>query len=191
MNGGNFTSNGQGINMSQQQLAQLISLLAKQPAANPSSPNFDPNYFSQVVSLGQGNQPTLQQQNQQVLPSSRYNIVRAVDDPSVIKPQEVEMGVANLFPSSDGEKIFVKEWNNDGLIDLRVYVLQNPELSPSVSTDESRFGEMEDRITKLEATVAKLKKQQASKPSKPKPGAKPKPKPVETVVEEVVENGEQ
>lgn len=179
----NFQNPSGGVNITQQQLATLINLLSKQPAANPSSPNFDPNYFSQVLNLGQNNQvaPNMVDPRQNgSIDASKYNLVRVVDDPSTIQAKEVVMGVDNLFPSSDGEKIFVKTWGNDGRIIPRVYVLQD-EASIGPQAEDSRIDEMEERISSLETAVAKLKSQKKST-TKPKP--KPKPQKAVTPINE-------
>lgn len=170
-------------NITNQQLADLIAMLAKQPQANPSSPYFNSTYFSKLMSLGQGatQQPAPPQENSQVVqpqpPATNYNVVRIVDDPSTIGAQEVAMGVLNLFPSSDGERIYLKAWNNDGLIEPRVYVLQNEVQPDSKTPEDPRIDEMERRILELESAVVKLKKQQASKSAKSSSKPKPKPKP--------------
>lgn len=194
----NLSGNGQGLNISNQQLAELIGMLAQQPQANPSSPQFNPTYFSRLMGLNQGStqqQPTQSVQQQVALPPSQktdYTVVRIVDDPATIGAQEVTMGMSNLFPSSDGERIYLKKWNNDGLIEPRVYVLQNEEQATSQVIEDPRFDEMEERIVRLEAVVAKLKKQQASKPSKSTSKPKPKPKPApEPVVTSAVESDEE
>lgn len=195
-----FTQPMSGNNLTSQQLGELIKLLAQQPQANPASSQFDANYWSKLVSLSQ---PSAQQEQPlvpQVQPTqetqqnaTRFNIVRIADDPSTIKVQEVEMGVTNLFPSSDGSKIFAKEWTNDGLIKPSVYVLQDTETSPPLApVDPQQFEEMQERIAKLEATVAKLKKQQSSKPvakSKPKTKTAPSAPPPATTPDDEFEGG--
>lgn len=195
-----FTQPMSGNNLTSQQLGELIKLLAQQPQANPASSQFDANYWSKLVSLSQPSVQQEQQPVQQVQPTqetqqnaTRFNIVRIADDPSTIKVQEVEMGVTNLFPSSDGSKIFAKEWTNDGLIKPSVYVLQDTEASPPlVPVDPQQFEEMQERIAKLEATVAKLKKQQSSKPvakSKPKTKTAPSAPPPATTTDDEFEGG--
>lgn len=193
---GNALSN---VQLTRDQLATLINLLSQQQKANPTSPHFDPNYFSQLMALQNPStvsQPTTPTGSGQLGAASNWNLGRVVDDPSTITAQEVPMAGSTLFPSGDGEKIYCKSWGNDGLIEPRVYVRQegtNPEPHCLESLEDPRIEEMGKRIADLEAAVIKLKKQSsksAKAPSKSK--AKPKPTPVEQVpiVEEEVIDGE-
>lgn len=162
---------GNQAGLTNQQLSALLNLLGQQPQANPTSSSFNPTYFSNLMNLA--NQPANTQPNQsQSTPppqkSPSYIIVRTVDDPSVIEAQEVSMGVSNVFPSSDGEKIYIKTWNKDGLIDTSVFVYQKDGSTTSRSIDEP-MADLEKRVSALETSVAKLKKQKAPKASKPRP----------------------
>lgn len=156
---------GNQTGLNNQQLAALLSLLGQQPQANPTSSSFNPSYFSQLMNIASqssGSQPTQQVSSSQ---TSSYVIVRTVDDPSVIEAQEVAMGVNNLFPSSDGKTIYMKKWNKEGLIDTDVFVSKK---QPNIHSDVSPISELEKRVSALEASVNKLKKQKSSRTTKPK-----------------------
>lgn len=91
------------------------------------------------------------------------------------------MGVCNVFPSTDGEYIYTKTWNKDGLIDTAVYVRQSESRSEQTTTD--KCDDLEKRVAALETAVNKLKKQKATRPAK---AVKPKTQPkAESHVEEV------
>lgn len=170
-NGGNQPVNGT-TSFTNQQLSALLNLLGQQQQANPASSSFNPNYFSQLMNLA--NQVTTNPQPQtpvpvQPSPTGNYVIVRPVPDSSVIEAQEVSMGVTNLFPSTDGQRIFGKTWNKEGLIETSVYekVVNNP-VNPG---NDISVEDLEKRVKALELSVSKLKKQKAAKP-KPKPAPK-------------------
>lgn len=171
-----------------QQLGALLQLLGKQPQANPTSSQFDPNYFSQLYSLqnqaGQQMQPVQQPLPQPVRtqPTCGYQVVKTVDDPSTIQPQEVVMGFMNLFPSNDGDKIFVKTWNTEGSIETKTYVeIQNGAKSSSKSIkktvqDHSIQDQFElfsskimARMAELELALSKIQSSNARSRSKSKP----------------------
>lgn len=163
--GGMGTQNQQ---VTPQQLAAIVQLLAKQPQANPTSMQFDPNYFSQLYSLQNQAGPQMQPAQQlppppvKPQPTCSYQVVKTVDDPSTIQPQEVVMGFMNLFPSNDGDKIFVKSWNTEGSIETKTYVeVQNGSKSSSKSTkktaqEQSVLDQFELFSSKIMARMAEL-----------------------------------
>lgn len=161
--------NAGSLNLTPQQYSTLINLLSQQPQASPTSPQFDPNYFSKLLGMqnqqmANSGQNTAMSQPQQPNPGN-YQIVRIVDDPNKIGPQEVSMGLYNIFPSSDRKHIYVKTWNNDGLIDNDVYVLQRGEVGApdkSVATDEM-YMSLSKRVDDLEASLKRIQKQRLSK----------------------------
>ena len=172
-----------------QQLAAVLQLLAKQPQANPTSTQFDPNYFSQLYSLRDQQGASLQTFPQpspppmKPQPTCSYQVVKTVDDPSTIQPQEVVMGFMNLFPSNDGDKIFVKSWNTEGSIETKTYVeVQNGSKTSSKPTKKTAQEQsMQDqfelfsskimaRMAELELTLSKIQSSNTSRSrSKPKP----------------------
>lgn len=182
--GGMGTQNQQ---ITPQQLATIVQLLAKQPQANPTSTQFDSNYFSQLYSLQNQIGPQMQPAQQpppqptRTQPTCGYQVVKTVDDPSTIQPQEVVMGFMNLFPSNDGDKIFVKTWNTEGSIETKTYVeVQNGAKSSSKSTkkivqDQSMQDQFElfsskimARMAELELALSKIQTSSARSRSKPK-----------------------
>ena len=149
-----------------QQLATLINLLAKSPQADPTSPQFNANYFSQLSNLtNQMNNPLQQPQMQPIVPkepSFNYVAVKIVDDPKTIQPNEVTMGSRNLFPSGDGEKIFMKVWNTEGLIETETYIRQpktKPTSRPKKTSEQKVDPEFSKRISELEVAISKIQKQ--------------------------------
>lgn len=171
-----------------QQLATILQLLAKQPQANPTSSQFDPNYFSQLYSMQNQAGPQLQPvqqpapQSVRTPPSCGYQVVKTVDDPSTIQPQEVVMGFMNLFPSNDGDKIFVKTWNTEGSIETKTYVeIQNGSKPPQKSTKKTPHeqfiaqdqfelfsSKIMARMAELELALSKIQSSSARSRSKPK-----------------------
>lgn len=154
-----------------QQLATLINLLAKSPQADPTSPQFNANFFSQLSSLAPQTSPILQPQPQiqpvaPKEPAFNYLAVKMVDDPKTIQPQEVTMGSRNLFPSSDGEKIFMKAWTTEGLIETETYVRQPKTRSSSrpkrSSAEQKADHDLTKRLSELELAIQKIQKQLAS-----------------------------
>lgn len=177
--GGGLMQNQQ---ITPQQLANIISLLAKQPQANPTSPQFDSNYFSQLYSLQNQASPQMQPVQQPApqpvkpQPPCSYQVVRTVDNPSKIEPQEVVMGFMNLFPSNDGDKIFVKLWNSEGSIETKTYVeIQNGSKTALKSSKKTAHEQsLQDqfdlfsnkimaRMAELELTLSKIQTQVASR----------------------------
>lgn len=190
--GGGMLQNQQ---VTTQQLANLLSLLAKQPQANPTSTQFDPNYFSQLYSMQNQVVPQVMQQTVQSQqpapvkqqPTCAYQVVKTVEDPSTIQPQEVVMGFSNLFPSIDGDKIFMKTWNNEGSIETRIYVEVKDGSKPIPkkkiqTTDQSIQSQFElfsnkilARMAEFELALEKLQHQHSST-SRSKPKSKSKTK---------------
>lgn len=154
--------------LTNQQLASLIELLSKSPQANPASPQFNANYFSQLMNLTPQVMNAAQQQPQVPPPPPRepsfnYLAVKLVDDPKTIQPQEVTMGSRNLFPSSDGEKIFMKTWNTEGLIETETYIRQPKTKSQSRSrkstAEQKAENDMNLRLSELESSIRTIQKQ--------------------------------
>lgn len=180
----------QNVQITQQQLAALLGLLAKQPKADPTSASFDPNYFAQLLAMqnqvsGQQNNLVSQPQQQNIPKQSNscsYQVVRMVDNPEKIQPQEVVMGYSNLFPSVDEDKIFLKSWNTEGSIETKVYVLEGTTRPPAKSskkpdevgklrTQFSSFSnDILSRLSDLEQSVARLQTKRRQKPKIEDPG---------------------
>lgn len=156
--------------LTNQQLASILELLAKSPQANPTSPQFNANYFSQLMNLAPQVMNAAQQQPQiQSIPqpprepSINYNVVKLVNDPIDIQPQEVIMGSRNLFPSSDGEKIFMKTWGTEGLIEMETYIRQPKTKAPSRSrkttVEQKAENDLNLRLSDLETSIRSIQKQ--------------------------------
>lgn len=151
-----------------QQLASILELLSKSPQANPTSPQFNADYFSRLMNLAPQVMNAVQQQPQAPPPPPRepsfnYLAVKSVDDPKTIQPQEVTMGSRNLFPSSDGEKIFMKTWNTEGLIETEIYIRQ-PKTKPQSRSRKSNAeqkaeNDMNLRLSELESSIRTIQKQ--------------------------------
>lgn len=176
---------GNGAGLTNQQIATLLNLLAQTPQANPSSPSFNPNVFSSLYNTSNQSAIANALQQQPLQQNSiNYTIVRSVNDPSEIGPQEVTMGVLNVFPSFSGDKIFVKSWNKEGLIENNVFVLQK-EAEKSLNPMNEDFTALEKRVKALETALAKMKKQKSAKVSTQKPSVKKQEQPsVEEIVKE-------
>lgn len=165
--------------MSLEQLAGVLSILGRQPQANPTSPLFDPNYFSQIMSiqnkLFSQTIPTqfVQSNPEPSKPTCSYQVVKMVDDPDNIQPQEVAMGFSNLFPSLDGHKIFVKSWDTEGSIKTRIYeeIKDKSDASKKVVDGNSPKNQNDDqfeafsnkimaRMERFEEAITKLQQSQ-------------------------------
>lgn len=73
------------------------------------------------------------------------------------------MGSRNLFPSSDGEKIFMKTWGTEGLIEMETYIRQ-PKTKPTTrsrkaTAEQKAENNMNLRLSELETSIRSIQKQ--------------------------------
>lgn len=82
-------------------------------------------------------------------PQSRQPVLcgRIVNDPNEIVAREVPMDGIGMFPTADGNCIYVKTWTNNGTIQTDCYLLNRPDQQPA---GPSEFDQVMNRLTKLE-----------------------------------------
>lgn len=98
------------------------------------------------------NQPSVGYSNNA---APRYVVGRAVNSPEEITAAEVPMdGFVRLFPSNDGLHVYRKEWDGDGRLNTRTYVLDEQQKPAEPSFEDrvmAHFDKLEDLIEKRDA----------------------------------------
>lgn len=135
------------------QRQELLKLLGQQPEANPTSASFEPDFFSKLMGAMQQPSPPMVQPQ----PQSDYVIVRSVENPSSIEVKDVTIGVKNVFPSTNGNEIYIKSWGKDGGINTDIFVKTNATSSGQEPVEDS-IKDLKKRVKRLESTVSRLRK---------------------------------
>lgn len=146
----------------------------------PSSAPYNGPYQNPYASQQYGNPYMAMPQNQTVQYSNnpmnnamntnraRPNIGligRAVNNENEIRPDEVPMdGNVAFFPQSDGSCIYAKYWNNNGLIDKRVYVLAPMDGDATSNTPMNNLEMMYKELSNKIDSIYRMLNRSGSKP---------------------------
>ena len=140
-------------------------------------PNQYPQAFQQPY--GEQNYNNYNQSNQQpVTQTAKFNIAgKFVNTVNEILPQDVPMdGSRSVFPTYDGNTIFVKYWNPDGTISTVKYDKADPIAPLTDSSEDSKWGAIRYELESLSDRVKKLENNSYKNRSKSGQGYGGKPK---------------
>lgn len=139
--------------------------------ANPNQQMLGYNWNQPTCLTNQSlpQQAPMMNQQQMIAPQISYIPGRSVTAPEEVKAYEVPMSSPySIFPRGDMLEIYVKYWNESGLIDTKVYRLVETDSNETKDDQNAATNPAIESMQRQLNRIEKILKQRNSKPYKPK-----------------------